>query len=145
MSGILDKYDESIKLTYNYAYRMLIHLKNITDNFNKIEKPDEITKEVYRDSIIKKYETLEDLTWKLLSKIFKASGLEINNPRGCYKQAFIEGLINDIEIWDDILLSRNATAHIYNEHDYEEIKNRIVNEYVNAIENLLNNISKQVI
>ncbi|MZK49858.1 HI0074 family nucleotidyltransferase substrate-binding subunit [Clostridium beijerinckii] len=145
MSGILDKYDESIKLTYNYAYRMLIHLKNITDNFNKIEKPDEITKEVYRDSIIKKYETLEDLTWKLLSKIFKASGLEINNPRGCYKQAFIEGLINDIEIWDDILLSRNAMAHIYNEYDYEEIKNRIVNEYVSAIENLLNNISKQVI
>lgn len=145
MSRILDKYDESIKLTYNYADRMLIHLRNITDNFNKIEKPDEITKEVYRDSIIKKYETLEDLTWKLLSKIFKASGLEINNPRGCYKQAFREGLINDIEIWDDILLSRNATAHIYNEHDYEEIKNRIVNEYVSAIENLLNNISKQVI
>lgn len=145
MSGILDKYDESIKLTYNYAYRMLIHLKNITDNFNKIEKPDEITVEVYRDSIIKKYETLEDLTWKLLSKIFKASGLEINNPRGCYKQAFREGLINDIEIWDDILLSRNATAHIYNEQDYEEIKNRIVNEYVDAIENLLSNISKQVI
>ena len=144
MSSILDKYDESIKLTYNYAYRMLVHLKNIKDNFNKIEKPDEITIEVYRDSIIKKYETLEDLTWKLLSKIFKASGLEINNPRGCYKQAFKEGLINDIEIWNDILLSRNATAHIYDEKDYEEIKNKIVNDYINVIEELLNNISKRV-
>jgi hypothetical protein len=80
--GILDKYDESIKLTYNHAYRMLVHLKNITDNFKEIKNPDNITIEVYRDSIIKKYETLEDLTWKLLSKIFKASGLEINNPRG---------------------------------------------------------------
>lgn len=145
MSGILDKYDESIKLTYNYAYRMLVHLKNITDNFNKIEKPDEITIEVYRDSIIKKYETLEDLTWKLLSKIFKASGLEINNPRDCYKQAFKEGLINDIEIWNDILLSRNATVHIYYEQYYEEIKNNILNEYVDAIKKLLSNISKQVI
>lgn len=144
MSGILDKYDESIKLTYNYAYRMLIHLKNITDNFNKIEKLDEITIEVYRDSIIKKYETLEDLIWKLLSKIFKASGLEINNPRGCYKQAFKEGLISDVEIWNDILLSRNSTAHIYDEHDYEEIKNKIVNEYIHAIEELLSNISKKV-
>ena len=96
MSGILDKYDESIKLTYNYTYRMLVHLKNITDNFKKLERPDEITIEVYRDSIIKKHEKLEDLTWKLLSKVFKASGLEINNPRGCYKQAFREGLINDI-------------------------------------------------
>lgn len=144
MSEKLDKYDEAIKLTYNYAYRMLIHLKNITDNFRRIEKPDDITIEVYRDSIIKKYETLEDLTWKLLSKIFKASGLEINNPRGCYKQAFKEGLISDVEIWNDILLSRNSTAHIYDEQDYEEIKNKIVNDYIDAIEELLSNISKQV-
>lgn len=142
--GILDKYDESIKLTYNYAYRILVHLKNIIDNFNNIKKPDDITMEVYRDSIIKKYETLEDLTWKLLSKIFKSSGLEINNPRGCYKQAFKEGLINDIEIWNDILLSRNSTFHIYDEQDYEEIKNKIISDYTGAIEDLLSNLSKVV-
>ncbi|WAG62573.1 nucleotidyltransferase substrate binding protein [Clostridium estertheticum] len=142
--GILDKYDESIKLTYNYAYRMLVHLKNITDNFSNIKNPDDITMEVYRDSIIKKYETLEDLTWKLLSKIFKSSGLEINNPRGCYKQAFKEGLINDIEIWNDILLSRNSTSHIYDEQDYEKIKNKIISDYTGAIENLLSNLSKVV-
>ncbi|MBU3157672.1 HI0074 family nucleotidyltransferase substrate-binding subunit [Clostridium estertheticum] len=144
MMGILDKYDESIKLTYNYAYRMLVHLKNITDNFSNIKNPDDITMEVYRDSIIKKYETLEDLTWKLLSKIFKSSGLEINNPRGCYKQAFKEGLINDIEIWNDILLSRNSTSHIYDEQDYEKIKNKIISDYTGAIENLLSNLSKVV-
>jgi len=143
--GILDKYDESIKLTYNYAYRMLVHLKNITYNFNSIKDPDDITMEVYRDSIIKKYETLEDLTWKLLSKIFKASGLEINNPRECYKHAFKEGLINNIEIWNDILLSRNSTAHIYDEEDYEEIKNKIINNYTDAIEDLLSKLSKVVI
>lgn len=143
--GILDKYDESIKLTYNYAYRMLVHLKNITYNFNSIKDPDDITMEVYRDSIIKKYETLEDLTWKLLSKIFKASGLQINNPRECYKQAFKEGLINNIEIWNDILLSRNSTAHIYDEEDYEEIKNKIINNYTDAIEDLLSKLSKVVI
>ncbi|WP_367179376.1 HI0074 family nucleotidyltransferase substrate-binding subunit [Clostridium sp.] len=144
MMGILDKYDESIKLTYNYAYRMLVHLKNIIDNFNNIKNPDDITMEVYRDSIIKKYETLEDLTWKLLSKIFKSSGLEINNPRGCYKQAFKEGLINDIEIWNDILLSRNSISHIYDEQDYEEIKNKIIIGYTGAIEDLLSNLSKVV-
>lgn len=143
MSGILDKYNESINLTYNYTYRMLMHLKNIRDNFNKLDNPDEITREVYRDSIIKKYETLEDLTWKLLSKIFKASGLEINNPRGCYKQAFKEGVIDDIDVWNEILLSRNATAYIYDEADYEKIKNKIVKEYIDAIEKLLGNISEK--
>ncbi|WP_297522416.1 HI0074 family nucleotidyltransferase substrate-binding subunit [uncultured Clostridium sp.] len=143
MSGILDKYDESINLTYNYTYKILIHLKNIQENYEKLEEADEITLEVYRDSIIKKYETLEDLTWKLLSKIFKADGLEINSPRGCYKHAFKEGLIDDMIIWNDILLARNSTAHIYDEDDYEEIKNAILDRYVKAIENLLNKISME--
>ncbi|MBU3103842.1 HI0074 family nucleotidyltransferase substrate-binding subunit [Clostridium gasigenes] len=143
-NGILDKYNESIKLTYNYTFRMLTHLKNIRDNFKQIDSPDEITTEVYRDSIIKKYETLEDLSWKLLSKIFKASGLDINNPRGCYKQAYKEGLIHDIDIWNEILLSRNSTAHVYDEKDYEDIKNRIIEVYIYAIEELLKNISYKV-
>lgn len=143
MSEILDKYDEAIKLSYNYTYRMLIHLKNIKENYEKLENADEITLEVYRDSIIKKYETLEDLTWKLLSKIFKADGLEINSPRGCYKQAFKDGLINDMIIWNDILLARNSTAHIYDEDDYEEIKNSIIKRYMEAIEGLLNKIAME--
>ncbi|MGL5068806.1 MAG: HI0074 family nucleotidyltransferase substrate-binding subunit [Sarcina sp.] len=143
MSGILDKYDEAINLTYNYTYRMLIHLKNIQGNYENLHEADEITLEVYRDSIIKKYETLEDLTWKLLSKIFKADGLEINSPRGCYKHAFKEGLIDDMIIWNDILLARNSTAHVYDEDDYEEIKNAILDRYVKAIENLLDKISTE--
>lgn len=51
MTGILDKYDESIKLTYNYTYRMLMNLKNIRENYRKLENADEIILEVYRDSI----------------------------------------------------------------------------------------------
>lgn len=143
MNGILDKYDESINLTYNYIYRMLTHLKNIRDKYINLENADEITLEVYRDSIIKKYETLEYLIWKLLSKIFKADGLEINSPRGCYKHAFKEGLIEDRIVWNDILLARNSTAHIYDESDYEAIKNDIIEKYIGAIENLLNKISME--
>ena len=139
-----NKYKESIKLTYQYTVRMYMHLKNIKSNFEQMENPDELTKEVYRDSIIKKYETLEDLCWKLLSKIFKASGLEINNPRGCYVQAFKEGYIEEINIWNDILLSRNATAHIYNEADYEHIKEQILTKYIDAIGGLLEKIESQV-
>jgi len=143
--NILDKYDESIRLSYNYAYRILIRLKNIKNKYESLENLDDITKEVYRDSIIKKYETLEDLIWKLLSKIFKASGLDINNPRGCYKQAFKEGLIDDIDVWNNILLSRNATAHIYSESDYEDIKEDILKEYIYAMEKLLQKLASEVI
>jgi len=77
-----DKYKESIIiLSYQYVYRLLTHLKNIIHVFQQIKNPDDITKEVYRDSIVKKYEILEDQLWKLLSKVFKSWGLELSNPR----------------------------------------------------------------
>ncbi|MEF2115426.1 MULTISPECIES: nucleotidyltransferase substrate binding protein [Clostridium] len=44
----------------------------------------------------------------------------------------------------DILLSRNSTSHIYDEQDYEEIKNKIISDYIGAIEDLLSNLSKVV-
>ena len=141
-----DKYKESIIiLSYQYVYRLLTHLKNIIHVFQQIKNPDDITKEVYRDSIVKKYEILEDQLWKLLSKIFKSWGLELNNPRACYRQAFKEGWIEHIDTWNDIVSSRNATVHVYNEDDYEKIKNKIIAQYVGEIEKLLENIKKEVI
>jgi nucleotidyltransferase substrate binding protein (TIGR01987 family) len=141
-----DKYKESIIiLSYQYVYRLLTHLKNIIHVFQQIENPDDITKEVYRDSIVKKYEILEDQLWKLLSKVFKSWGLELSNPRACYRQAFKEGWIENIDTWNDIVSSRNATVHVYNEDDYEKIKNKIIAQYVGEIEKLLENIKKEVI
>lgn len=144
MSDLFHKYDESIRLSYQHSVRMLMHLKNIISSLNNMDDIDDLTKEVYRDSIIKKYEMLEDLSWKLLSKIFKSMGLELNNPRSCYRQAFKEGLIDDIDIWNEILASRNTTAHIYSEEDYEKIKDKIMSNYVDAIEKLLLKIKERV-
>ncbi|ATA60584.1 MULTISPECIES: HI0074 family nucleotidyltransferase substrate-binding subunit [Geobacillus] len=136
---------ESIVLSYQRAFRLLLHLKNVIAASKQVSAEDELLKEVYRDSIVKKYEILEDQLWKLLSRIFKASGLELNNPRACYRQAFKEGWIQNIDVWNDILHSRNAAAHVYNEEDYEQIKNRIVSQYVHEIEALLKYIKKEVI
>ncbi|MED3641927.1 HI0074 family nucleotidyltransferase substrate-binding subunit [Caldifermentibacillus hisashii] len=146
MNDLFAKYKESITLSYQYTFRLLLHLKNVISASQQIIPPgNELLKEVYRDSIVKKYEILEDQLWKLLSKIFKASGLELNSPRACYRQAFIEGWIEQIDIWDDILSSRNATAHVYNEDDYEKIMQKIVNEYVYQLEALLQKINEEVI
>ena len=43
-----NKYEEAVKLSYESAVRMLMHLRNIRDNFMAIKNPDEITQEVYR-------------------------------------------------------------------------------------------------
>lgn len=139
------KYQESILLSYQHVYRLLLHLKNVINASKEVPENDALLNEVYRDSIIKKYEILEDVLWKLLSKIFKDLGLELNNPRACYRQALKEGWIENIDIWNEILSSRNSTAHVYNEEDYEKIKKKIINEYVIEIDMLLHQIKSKVI
>ncbi|MBA2879259.1 hypothetical protein HNR63_002331 [Anoxybacillus kamchatkensis] len=110
MSHSLENYKESIVLSYQYAFRLLLHLKNVIAASKQIPAEDGLMKEVYRDSIVKKYEILEDQLWKLLSKIFKASGLELHSPRACYRQAFKEGWIEHIDIWNDMLSSHANSA-----------------------------------
>jgi hypothetical protein len=44
-----------------------------------------------------------------------ASGLELHSPRACYRQAFKEEWIENIDIWNDTLSSRNATAYVCEE------------------------------
>lgn len=41
------------------------------------------------------------------------------------------------------MLTRNSTAHIYDESDYKAIKNNILEKYIGATENLLNKISME--
>ena len=53
--------------------------------------------------------------------------------------------LDDIDVWNNILLSRNATAHIYSESDYEEIKENILKEYIDAMEKLLQKLASEVI
>ncbi|GEM_PF-5268046 len=46
-------------------------------------------------------------------------------------------------VWNDILFVRNSSAHIYNEEDYEIIKNDIIDKYIDAIEELLDKVSME--
>ncbi|KPD01208.1 MULTISPECIES: hypothetical protein [Geobacillus] len=51
---------ESIVLSYQHAFRLLLHLKNVIAASEQVAEEDELLREVYRDSIVKKYEILED-------------------------------------------------------------------------------------
>ncbi|MFD1167878.1 hypothetical protein [Oceanobacillus caeni] len=60
MSDLFNNYEESIQLSHQHSFQILNHLKIIISTLENMENPEELTKEVYRDSIIKKYEMLED-------------------------------------------------------------------------------------
>ncbi len=76
-----------------------------------LEKTD-----VVRDSGIKRYEICYELAWKAVQELLKNQGLEVcNSPKNCFKQAFKLGLIEQEEIFANMVEGRNLTTHTYNE------------------------------
>lgn len=62
--------------------------------------------------------------------------MAIASPRAVLKEAFSMGIIDDEDIWNKILQSRNLTSHIYDEETAIIIANQIVNEFIVAFKKL---------
>ena len=115
------------------------------DAFNKlkqgiIQAKDELDK----DGVIQRFEFTFELLWKTL-KIFLANeGIECKTPRGCLRQAFRIGLIEDEEKFLDMLEDRNKTSHIYNKETSEKIFERIKTEYIPCLKEVLDKLSQEL-
>ena len=74
-----------------------------------------------RDGVIQRFEYTLELSWKLLRKILKFKGIEVNSPRDTFRESAAIGLIQDPEVWFDFLQKRNLTSHTYNQEISDEI------------------------
>lgn len=116
------------------AYAKLVEVSNLYDGKN----------EIVRDSLIQRFEFTYELTHKTLKDAMKYLGVTLENsfPRTIYKKAYINNLISDDKVWISLLEDRNATSHIYNESLADEIAKRIVEQYVDAIGELVTNLEQ---
>lgn len=116
------------------AYTKLVEVSKLYDGEN----------DIVRDSLIQRFEFTYELTHKTLKEAMKYLGVTLENsfPRTIYKKAYVNNLISDEKVWINLLEDRNATSHIYDEILADEIANRIVNQYVGAIGELISNLEK---
>ena len=64
-------------------------------------------------ALIKAYEFSFELSWKTLKDLLAWNGVDARLPREVLKQAFATGLIDEGQIWIDMLEQRNLMAHTY--------------------------------
>lgn len=100
--------------------------------------------DIVRDSLIQRFEFTYELTHKTLQEFMKYLGVTLENsfPRTIFKKAYVNNLISDDLVWISLLEDRNSTSHIYNEKLADEIATRIVDKYVVAIGELVENLEK---
>jgi len=93
--------------------------------------------EIYQLALIQAFEFTYELSWKTLKDYLKYSGIkEVNLPREVFKQAFANALIQDGQVWIEMLEDRNLMAHTYDEKRAEKAIFNITKKYAPAIRDL---------
>lgn len=122
-------------------------LMNLKKAYVKLKEVSDLydgKNEIVRDSLIQRFEFTYELTHKTLKEFMKYLGVTLENsfPRTIYKKAYVNNLISDDKVWISLLEDRNSTSHIYNENLASEIAERIINNYVDAVGELIVNLEK---
>lgn len=83
-----------------------------------------------QQGLIQGFEMAYELAWNVLRDYFVWQGNpNITGSRDAFRAAFSQGLIEDGEVWMEMIQSRNLTAHSYNEVIANAIAERVVNCY----------------
>ena len=65
--------------------------------------------------VIQIYEFTFELAWKTLKDLLEEVGFEVKTPRDSIKTAFQNGIIDNGDIWIDMLEKMNLMLHTYDE------------------------------
>ncbi len=83
-----------------------------------------------QQGLIQAFEFTHELAWKTLKDFLENRGAEnLYGSKDVTRAAFKAGLIDDGEIWMDMIVSRNATTHTYDEAVAERIRAAICGRY----------------
>jgi nucleotidyltransferase substrate binding protein (TIGR01987 family) len=81
------------------------------------------------------------MSWKALKRYLDFVGMDVKNPRATFKEAYLQEIIDEENIWLDMIEQRNLSSHIYYEYEISDIVNK-VEFYKNAFIKLRNRLKK---
>lgn len=94
-----------------------------------LEKPKD---DIIRDSAIKRFEIVFDLSWKVVKSFLEEKhGVICHSPTSCFREAYQQKLIEYDDVWLKIVKHRNELAHTYR----QEIADRVYSELPEIVGN----------
>lgn len=98
-----------------------------TDDFAEIQN------NLLKQGLIQSFEFTHELAWKVIKDYAEFQGNNsISGSRDAAREGFSMGLISNGEVWMEMIYSRNATSHTYNEDIAEGIYGKIISDYLQA-------------
>jgi nucleotidyltransferase substrate binding protein (TIGR01987 family) len=115
--------------------RWIQRFNNFTKALSQLAEAVELAEQrdltkLEEQGIIQAFEFTHELAWNTLKDFLENRGVQnIYGSKDATKEAFKAGLINDGEIWMDMIKSRNLSTHTYNQATALEIIKSITEAY----------------
>lgn len=119
----------------NTDIRWKQRFQNYNKAFNNLEEAlaKKELSSLEKAGVIQIYEFTFELAWKTLKDYLEDKDVEVKFPRETIKEAFKYEIIDDGEIWLDMLQKRNLMAHTYDESTAELAFSLIASQYYYAL------------
>ncbi|MBM5781928.1 MAG: nucleotidyltransferase [Pelagibacterales bacterium] len=114
---------------YEKAFALLSDaLKDGSDKLSLLEK----------EGALQRFEFTFELAWKVMKDYLEESGVVINTvtPKNVIKQAFAAKIIENGQVWIDMLMSRNLMSHTYDFVKFEAIAKDVEKKYLVELKKL---------
>jgi len=86
--------------------------------------------ELEDQGLIKAFEFTHELAWKMLRDFLESRGnKDIYGSKDAVRESFRLGLVDNGELWMEMIENRNQTVHTYNLEIAKKIVNAIVHKY----------------
>lgn len=119
-------------------------ISKLKDAVNRLREGCEKAKDDLEvDGVIQRYEFTFELLWKCLKVILEDEGIICKSPNECLKEAFKFELIEDEDIFLDMLRDRNKTSHLYSKEEASKIYQRIKDLYLSHIERISQELNER--
>lgn len=91
-----------------------------------------------KEGVVQRFEFTMELAWKTLRDYLETAGRTIDpvTPRNVIKEAFAARIIDDGQVWLDMLDRRNLLSHTYDEKNFVEAVEELASRYMAAIDRL---------
>lgn len=91
---------------------------------------DQFLDDILKEGVIQRFEYTHELAWNVMKDFLVNSGnANIFGSKDASREAFSAGLIENGELWMDMIVSRNKTSHTYNEETADDIFLKIMHQY----------------
>ncbi|MGA2545255.1 MAG: nucleotidyltransferase substrate binding protein [Rectinemataceae bacterium] len=104
-----------------------------SENLNRLEK----------EGLIQRFEYTFELSWKTMKDYLEGRGIATDYPRETIRESFARGLVEDGEVWMDMLERRNLLSHTYDEKSFETACGLVCGPFHSAIGSLVARLKRE--